>query len=67
MDRWPLHVVALVGEDGDWTLGFCISEAEEEICGVGFKKGLRKTNRADGRHGLDGAMAMAFDSCEVAM
>ena len=56
-----------VGEDGDWTLGFCILEAEEEICGIGFMKGLRKTNKSEGRLGLDGVTVVAFDSDEAAM
>nr|POF26815.1 hypothetical protein CFP56_47182 [Quercus suber] len=44
------------------TLGFCILEAEEEICGIGFAKGLRKSNRSQGRLRLNGATAVAFNS-----
>ena len=32
-------------------LGFAL-EANEEICGVGFAKGLKKTYRSEGRLGL---------------
>ena len=59
-------MVAHVGEDGVRTLGFCISEAKEEICDVGFAKWLRKTNKSEGRLGLDDATAVAFDSSEAA-
>ena len=38
VDRRPLRVAACVGEDGVQTLGFCISKAKEEICGIGFMK-----------------------------
>ena len=57
-------------DDGDWTLGFWILEADEEICGIGFAKGLRNTNRSKGRLGLDGfvlVMAMAFIGGEAAV
>ena len=60
-------MVAHVGEDGARTLGFCISEAKEEICDVGFAKWLRKTNKSEGRLGLDGVTVVAFDSDEAAM
>ena len=62
MDRRPPRVAVRVGEDGDWTLGLCILKTEEEICGVGFMKGLRKTNKSEGRLRLDGATAVALDS-----
>lgn len=32
-------------------LGFAL-EADKEICGVGFAKGLKKTYRSEGRLGL---------------
>ena len=65
MGPWPPCVVVRVSKNGDQTLGFCILEAEEEIYGIGFAKGLRKTNRSQGRHRLDGATAVAFDSSDV--
>nr|POE61111.1 hypothetical protein CFP56_58035 [Quercus suber] len=40
-------------------------EVEEEICGVGFAKGLRKTNRSEGRLRLNGTTTVAFDSSDV--
>ena len=66
MDWQPLHVVACVGEDGVWTLGLSILKAKEEICGIGFMKWLRKTNKSKGRLKLDDAMAVAFDGGKVA-
>jgi len=57
-------------DDGDRILGFGILKVDEEIYGVGFVKGLRKTHRFEGRiRLLDGfvqAIAMAFDGSEVA-
>jgi len=35
--------VAHETEDGDRILGFCISKANKETCGVGFTKGVSKT------------------------
>ena len=39
-------------EDGDRIFGFCILESNEEICGIGFAKGLKKTHKSRGRLGL---------------
>lgn len=64
------HMATHEADDGDRTLGFWILEADEEICGFGFAKGLRNTNRSKGRLGLDGfvpMMAMAFDGGEAAV
>ena len=38
------HVEAREAEDGRRLLGIYTSEAEEEICNVGFAKGWRKTS-----------------------
>nr|POE81449.1 hypothetical protein CFP56_05947 [Quercus suber] len=54
-----------VGEDGDSTLEFCILEDKEEICGIDFTKGLRKSNRSERRFGLDNAIVVTFDSGEA--
>ena len=49
-------VAACEVEDGDRIFGFCISKSNEEICGIGFAKGLKKTHKSRGRLGLhDGA------------
>nr|POE74118.1 hypothetical protein CFP56_62983 [Quercus suber] len=63
--RSKMEVVARVGEDGVQTLGFCISEAKEKICGIGFAKLLRKNNRSEGKLELDDATTVAFDSSEA--
>ena len=55
MDQWSkfkLHVVVCEVDDGGQILGFCILEANEEICGVGFAKGLKKIHRSERRLGL---------------
>nr|POE81446.1 hypothetical protein CFP56_05944 [Quercus suber] len=64
-DQRPPRVAVCVGEDGDSTLEFCILEDEEEICGIDFTKGLRKSNRSERRFGLDNAIAVTFDSGEA--
>ena len=46
--RMAVHEI----NDGDQIFGFCISEADEEICGIGFAKGLKKTHKSEGRLGL---------------
>nr|POE44989.1 hypothetical protein CFP56_79702 [Quercus suber] len=52
MDQWSkfkLCVVACEADDGGQILGFCLLEADEEICGTGFAKGLKKTHRSERR------------------
>ncbi|KAK9984399.1 hypothetical protein SO802_033924 [Lithocarpus litseifolius] len=48
-------VATLRVEYGDQILGFCISKADKEICGIDFTKGLKKLTSLKG--GLDCSMA----------
>ena len=50
--EWICHQklwAAREAKNGDWIPGFCISEANEEICSVGFAEGLMKTHKSEGR------------------
>lgn len=59
------HVATRGAEDADQILGFCISKADKEICGIDFAKGLKKLTSLKG--GLDCLMAqicVAFDGSD---